>query len=379
MPLTLAKKTSSLTKVAEKNLGHREFFVGKRHAGIGKMNPILTKTLYASAFFVGLAFSGARCDQTHTSSQSAEPLQALSSGNTVGHNNQIVFLVNTEAVFTKTFEDRLKFVCLSLGLVPTPAALVKIAPSVLSSMVDEIIRRQWAIKMGIQVTEAEVMESLDKIESSNQMPKGHFKKMLADQNIPLETFLSKVYADSLWERYLMEKYGRSLVVTSQQKESLKQRLRAQQNAPQYRIAEIVVYKTGENGEQALKNIQQIQQILRQGAPFSAVAQQFSQSPSAAQGGARDWISCEDLEESACQAVETLPLGVLSDPIQTTSGYMLVVVLEKNDPQETPTLPTDEEIETRLKVQALERLSLLELTRLRERIPVEIRLAHTPQG
>jgi hypothetical protein len=71
--------------------------------------------------------------------------------------------------------------------------------------------------------------------------------------------------------------------------------------------------------------------------------------------------------------------VLSDPIQTTLGYMLIVVLAKNPPQETATLPTDQELENRLKGQALERLSLLELTRLRERIPVEIRTSNTTKG
>ena len=346
---------------------------------MGKINPILTIILHGSAFFCGLTFSDAHCGQEKRSTKTAAASASFSPHSKPSENNQIVFLVNTEAVFTKTFEDRVRFVCLSLGLVPTPAALSKIGPSVLSSMVDEIIRRQWATKMGMEVTETEVMESLDKIESSNQMPKGQFKKMLAEHAIPLETFLSKLYSDLLWERYLMEKYGRSLVVTSQQKESLKQRLNHQQNIPQYRIAEIVLYKSGGDGGQALKNIQHIQQVLRQGAPFSAVAQQFSQSPSASQGGARDWISCEDLEESVCQAVETLPLGVLSDPIQTTLGYMLIVVLAKNPPQETATLPTDQELENRLKGQALERLSLLELTRLRERIPVEIRTSNTTKG
>ena len=288
--------------------------------------------------------------------------------------DRVVFLVNNEAIFTKTFKDRLRFVCLSMGLAPSSETLSKLTPSVLRSMIDETLQRQWALKMGMTVEDKEVEETLQDIESGNKMSPGTFKKMLAQQNIPLDTFFNKVRSDLLWIRYLRAKYDARLVVTPQQKEALRTHLGLQQRSALYRIGEIVLYASRGEDQKVLQQMQQIREYLTQGAPFSAVAQQLSQSPSASHGGLRDWTMCGDLEEPVCQAVQRLSPGELSQPISIASGYVLIVLLDRKAAgQDAGGGATDQELEARLKAQVLEGLSRLELTKLRERIPVEIRL------
>src|SRR5437667_7769591 len=68
--------------------------------------------------------------------------------------------------------------------------------------------------------------------------------------------------------------------------------------------------------------------MRQGARFSAVAQQFSQSATAAVGGDIGWVRAEQLSPDLGKAVAQLRPGELSPPIRTGAGYYLLLVLDR---------------------------------------------------
>jgi peptidyl-prolyl cis-trans isomerase SurA len=68
--------------------------------------------------------------------------------------------------------------------------------------------------------------------------------------------------------------------------------------------------------------------MKQGARFSAVAQQFSQSPTAAVGGDLGWVRPEQLNPDLAKAVAQMRPGELSPPIRTGAGYYLMLVLDR---------------------------------------------------
>jgi peptidyl-prolyl cis-trans isomerase SurA len=68
--------------------------------------------------------------------------------------------------------------------------------------------------------------------------------------------------------------------------------------------------------------------MTQGARFSAVAQQFSQSATAAVGGDIGWVRPEQLSPELGKAVAQLRPGELSAPIRTGAGFYLLLVLDR---------------------------------------------------
>ena len=60
--------------------------------------------------------------------------------------------------------------------------------------------------------------------------------------------------------------------------------------------------------------------LHQGANFSAVAQQFSQSATAAVGGDIGWVRADQLSPELGKAVAQMRPGELSPPIRAGAGY-----------------------------------------------------------
>jgi len=77
----------------------------------------------------------------------------------------------------------------------------------------------------------------------------------------------------------------------------------------------------------------IQQI-RGGAQFPAVAQQFSQSPSAATGGDIGWVTPSQFGPPLDDAIAKMNPGEMSYPIRTTAGYYILYLVARRTPGQT---------------------------------------------
>ena len=70
-----------------------------------------------------------------------------------------------------------------------------------------------------------------------------------------------------------------------------------------------------------------------GADVSALAARYSEDPSAADGGRMDWVASGELLPELDQALFGLPVGSLSEPIQTRLGFHLLKVEERRPSSE----------------------------------------------
>ena len=68
--------------------------------------------------------------------------------------------------------------------------------------------------------------------------------------------------------------------------------------------------------------------LRAGAPFGIVAAEFSQSPTALQGGDAGWMRPDQLDPQVAALVSQMPVGAISNPIRVAGGFDVVTVREK---------------------------------------------------
>ena len=105
------------------------------------------------------------------------------------------------------------------------------------------------------------------------------------------------------------------------------------NEPQSRVAEIFLAVDNPAQDDEVRALaERLTEQMRKGARFSAVAQQFSQSATAAVGGDIGWVRPDQLPPELGKAVAQLKAGELSAPIQTGGGYYLLLVLDRRDRQ-----------------------------------------------
>src|SRR3546814_11355842 len=70
-----------------------------------------------------------------------------------------------------------------------------------------------------------------------------------------------------------------------------------------------------------------QRLDNQAATFEELAKLYSNDYSAAQGGALGWLYPGDTVPEFERAMNALPVGTVSDPIETPFGYHLILVKE----------------------------------------------------
>jgi len=102
-------------------------------------------------------------------------------------------------------------------------------------------------------------------------------------------------------------------------------------------------------------LQQVIAGLRGQAAFAAMAQQFSDGPTAADGGDRGWLTRDSLsDEDIERALFSLPVGSVSQVFTGKNAYQIVLVVEREIGGHKPFGDVQSEIETAIKTQEVER-------------------------
>jgi len=91
-------------------------------------------------------------------------------------------------------------------------------------------------------------------------------------------------------------------------------------------------------DEAKRSADRITEQLKRGAPFGAVAQQFSQGATAQAGGELGWVLPGSLDASLDAAVEKLPVKQYSEPIRSSAGWHILYVIDRR--QFAATRPED---------------------------------------
>ena len=123
--------------------------------------------------------------------------------------------------------------------------------------------------------------------------------------------------------------------------------------------------------EAQKMIDELGNQVHYGASFEAVAKKRSHGFLASTGGqhpetTRGALVLKEIDE----AIFTLPIGELSDVIETRDGFHIIRVIERNEATQTPFLEAQVEIKKRLLTDKRNAAFKAHMDKLRREIPVE---------
>ena len=105
--------------------------------------------------------------------------------------------------------------------------------------------------------------------------------------------------------------------------------RARLGEPEFMVSEIFIPVENPGQEaQVRRFVTDVIQRLRQGVPFAMVAAQFSQSQSAIQGGAMDWMTADRFDPEVANVLRQMPEGAISNPIRVPGGFEIVMLRDK---------------------------------------------------
>lgn len=236
---------------------------------------------------------------------------------------------------------------------------------VLQAAIDEKLKIQEAQKNNIKITQKEINSALLQFERSNNIPEGEFEKILNKAKVNLKTWTSQIEADLAWRKLISTKGYNFININENDINEAINQVKKDMSIQKYMVSEIVIDKKD------AKDIHQLVENLRQDPRFELYAMQFSQSPSAANGGKLGWVSKGALPEILENKIYLMQEGDVSNAILYGNDYY-IFKLEKifNPKTDTPQIPSKEEMRTFLENKKLEEYSNRYIKNLRSRALIE---------
>jgi peptidyl-prolyl cis-trans isomerase C len=210
--------------------------------------------------------------------------------------------------------------------------LSKLKQEVLEQLINRELLYQESQRRGIKVRQAEVDEKLEAMKK-NFPAEADFESVLNEAHLSEVELKSQIERGLAIDEFIAGKFVEKVTLSEEEvkayyqsnSESFKQQ-------EQVRASHILI-KVGPQEDQskitsARMKIEKIQQKLRQGEDFAALAKEFSQCPSGSKGGDLGYFAQGQMAKPFEDAAFALMPGEISDVVETTFGYHLIKVNDK---------------------------------------------------
>lgn len=247
----------------------------------------------------------------------------------------IAALVNGVIISNYDVDQRTALFLATSGVRPTAEDLPKIRAQVLRSLEDELVQMQEANRHKIGVSKGEVDKALQSIAADNKTTLAQIMSTIGQAGVSATTFAQQIAAQLIWQKLVQARYGTDILIGDQDVEEAMNRLKQGSDKPQFLVSEIYIgVDRSEDDVSARASAEQFVQQIMQGASFQIVAGQFSQSPSAADGGDIGWVLQGELAEELDRALSALRPGQIAGPIRAEGGYHVLLLRERREPTGT---------------------------------------------
>lgn len=244
----------------------------------------------------------------------------------------VLATVNDSVITGFDLRQRMLLLIAQTQVQPTQENLPAIRQQALNLIIDERLQNQELDRYAdLKATDAEVEEELTAMASEVGATAEAYVQSLAQFGIRPSTLREQLRTQIGWQRLVGGRFqSRARVSQGAVQAALRQATEAALKK-QYLIGEIYIESARVGGQQAaLNGATQLVQQMVQGAPFQAVAQQFSAAPSATRGGDAGWVVEGTVQPALQQAMDQLSPGELSRPIPVEGGVYILYMRDKRD-------------------------------------------------
>jgi len=252
-----------------------------------------------------------------------------------GMTEDVIAHVNDEVITNYDIGQRMRLLVITAGIQPTRDDLAELQQYALSSLIDERLemqelrREEKEQKINIIATDSVVDDAISDMAKDAHMTSDQLISSLGQQGIGPETLRAQMRAQLSWRDWIRGRYGSQVLVGEDQIRAFQQRVAAEASKPKYLISEVFIDAGKAGGEQpAMDEAGQLIAQLHQGAPFAAVARQFSAAATAANGGDAGWVTAGELDPEVQAALDAMRPGTLSAPIAVKDGVYIISLRDR---------------------------------------------------
>ena len=247
-------------------------------------------------------------------------------------NDGVAAVVNDSIISDYDLRQRVGLFLATSGVHPTADNMKSIRQQVLAQLETERIELLEAQKKNISVSTSEVDKAIENILADNHLKMEQIQGLLTKAGVEMATFRSQIAAQIAWTKTVQDQYGDRVNVSDQDVNAEMKRLESGAHKPHFHVYEIFqAVDSPEQDPKVLKNMQGLLEQMHNGAPFTAVARQFSQNPTAASGGDLGVVQQGQLVPELDAALQKMHAGEVSAPIKASGGYYMLLLQSRIEP------------------------------------------------
>ncbi len=255
----------------------------------------------------------------------------------VEHNpgDAVAAIVNDSIISDYDLRQRVALFIATSNIHPTDEVRKQIREQVLKQLETERLELLEAQKNKVTVSSSEVDKAIDDIMKDNHLTQDQLKGVMSGAGVQMATFRSQIAAQIAWSKLVQDQLGDRVHVSKEDVQAELGRIKQGANKPQFQVAEIFQpVDTPEQDAKVHKDMDDLANQISLGAPFQAVARQFSQNPTAAQGGDLGWVQEGQLAPELDAELTKLHVGETSPAIRSVGGYYLLLLRDRREPAGT---------------------------------------------
>ncbi|WGM31572.1 Chaperone SurA [Brevundimonas sp. NIBR11] len=242
----------------------------------------------------------------------------------------IVATVNDQVITGFDLRQRMLSVIAMSQVQPTEENIPAIQQQALQALIEERLQAQEIAKYEtLKISDEDVDREIAGMAQDAGTTPENYMAFLAQGGIRPDAMREQLRTEIGWRELVGGRFNSRARVSRAQVEQAVRQLTEAASKPQYLIGEIYLEANRVGGQQAAINgAEQLVAQMVQGAPFQAVARQFSAAPSAARGGDAGWVVQGTVQPALQTALDALQVGQLSRPIPVEGGVYIIYMRDK---------------------------------------------------
>ena len=246
----------------------------------------------------------------------------------------IVATVNDKIITGYDLRQRMLMLIASSQVQPTEQNLPAIQQAALNALIEDRLKDQEMAKFeSLKVTDEEIDGEIAEMARAAGTTPQAYMQFLQQGGIQPAAFRDNLRTQIGWSQLIPGRFNSRARASTLQVDQEVRRLNEAASKPQFLLGEIYIDAARVGGAQAaLNGARQLVQQIIQGAPFQAVAQQFSAAPSASARvpGDAGGVVKDSLQPAVQSVLEQLRPGPLSNPIVVDGGVDILYLRDKRD-------------------------------------------------
>ncbi len=234
--------------------------------------------------------------------------------------DRIVAVVNGEII---TFQDLQQRARMVTGQTPDPAASGEVMPQILESMIDDIILRQEAQRLKIEVSDSEVENEIRQFKTRRRLSEDEFERSLRLQGLTQEQFKEQSRQDIVKHKMLGYMVRRKVVVTQEEIDAYVEKNRAELTTERNVDIQLIVSAEADRAE-ALWD-----ELNSGGISFDEAVERYSVGPKVNNGVMTD-VRWREMDEPWREALRDLNAGQISKPFMIQDKWVILKLLDRRD-------------------------------------------------